>query len=200
MITGFRFANGGAQEFFGITPDLATFGKGLANGYPLSAITGRADIMKYMEEVFFSFTFGGETLSLIAALTVLKKLEKDDILGKIREKGDYLFGNLKDLIAKSNLSDIFSVSGYPVWSSFRYEETEWSNIWEMKTLYLQEMFSRGIFIIGTHNLSYSHSEEDIDHLLSSYKHFFELVNRIRFGESIQSHISGKTLEPLFKLR
>ena len=58
-ITGFRFANGGAQELFGVTPDLATFGKGLANGYPLSAIAGRSDIMKLMEEIFFSFTFGG---------------------------------------------------------------------------------------------------------------------------------------------
>ena len=68
MITGFRFARGGAQELFGITPDLSTLGKGLANGYPLSAITGRADVMKLMEEVFFSFTMGGETLSLAAAL------------------------------------------------------------------------------------------------------------------------------------
>ena len=62
-ITGFRFANGGAQAWFGVTPDLASFGKGLANGYPVSAIAGRRDVMKLMEEVFFSFTFGGETLS-----------------------------------------------------------------------------------------------------------------------------------------
>lgn len=67
MITGFRFAPGGAQELFGVVPDLATFGKGMANGYPLSAIAGRAEIMDWMEEVFFSFTFGGETLSLAAA-------------------------------------------------------------------------------------------------------------------------------------
>src|SRR2546426_4552885 len=61
-ITGFRFAKGGAQEYFGVTPDLATFGKGMANGYPLAAVAGRAEFMHLMEEVFFSFTFGGETL------------------------------------------------------------------------------------------------------------------------------------------
>lgn len=61
-ITGFRYANGGAQQLFGVTPDLATFGKGLANGYPVSAVAGRADVMQLMEEIFFSFTFGGETL------------------------------------------------------------------------------------------------------------------------------------------
>jgi glutamate-1-semialdehyde 2,1-aminomutase len=66
-ITGFRYANGGAQQLFGVTPDLATFGKGLANGYPVSAVAGRREIMKLMEEIFFSFTFGGEALSLAAA-------------------------------------------------------------------------------------------------------------------------------------
>ena len=74
-ITGFRFANGGAQELFGVTPDLATFGKGVANGYPLSAVRGRADVMQLMEEIFFSFTFGGETLSLAAALATMTKLQ-----------------------------------------------------------------------------------------------------------------------------
>ena len=66
-ITGFRYALGGAQEKFGVTPDLATFGKALANGFPLSAVAGRKDIMMEMEHVFFSFTMGGETLSLAAA-------------------------------------------------------------------------------------------------------------------------------------
>ncbi|MCH3857695.1 aminotransferase class III-fold pyridoxal phosphate-dependent enzyme, partial [Campylobacter jejuni] len=52
-ITGFRYHNGGAQALFGVTPDLATFGKGLANGYPVSAVAGRADVMRLMEEAFF---------------------------------------------------------------------------------------------------------------------------------------------------
>src|SRR2546422_4445450 len=60
IVTGFRFGLGGAQEYFGVTPDLACFGKGMANGLPISAIVGRADVMKLFEEVFFSFTFGGE--------------------------------------------------------------------------------------------------------------------------------------------
>ncbi|MBP0533153.1 aminotransferase class III-fold pyridoxal phosphate-dependent enzyme, partial [Mycobacterium tuberculosis] len=78
-ITGFRYANGGAQQLFGVTPDLATFGKGLANGYPVSAVAGRADVMQLMEEIFFSFTFGGETLSLAAALATMRKLERDPV-------------------------------------------------------------------------------------------------------------------------
>ena len=80
MITGFRFSNGGAQELFGATPDLATFGKGLANGFPLSAVTGKKEIMMLMEEVFFSFTYGGETLSLAAALATMQKLERGSVI------------------------------------------------------------------------------------------------------------------------
>ncbi len=66
-ITGFRYATGGAQQEFGVTPDLATFGKGIANGYPLSALVGKSEYMKVVEDIFFSGTFGGETLSLAAA-------------------------------------------------------------------------------------------------------------------------------------
>ena len=72
-ITGFRFSKGGAQQQFGVTPDLSTFGKGLANGYPLSAVVGKKEIMSEMKEIFFSGTFGGELLSLAAAKVVLKK-------------------------------------------------------------------------------------------------------------------------------
>ena len=70
IVTGFRVAIGGAQQLSGVIPDLACFGKAMANGFPLSAIVGRADVMRWFEKVFFSFTFGGEAVSL-AAIAVL---------------------------------------------------------------------------------------------------------------------------------
>ncbi|MEZ5791965.1 MAG: aminotransferase class III-fold pyridoxal phosphate-dependent enzyme [Nitratireductor sp.] len=70
---------GGAQELFGVTPDLACFGKGLANGYPLAVVAGRSDIMAEFEEVFFSFTMGGETLSLAAAKASMTKFRDHKI-------------------------------------------------------------------------------------------------------------------------
>ena len=77
-ITGFRFGKGGAQELFGVTPDLSTFGKGMANGFPLSAVVGRRDIMMEMEQIFFSGTFGGELLSLASAKYTLSSMVKKD--------------------------------------------------------------------------------------------------------------------------
>ena len=87
-ITGFRYGNGGAQALFGVTPDLATFGKGLANGYPVSAVAGRRDVMMLMEEIFFSFTFGGEALSLAAARATLCRLRDEPVCERIAAKGD----------------------------------------------------------------------------------------------------------------
>ena len=86
-ITGFRYANGGAQQLFGVVPDLTTLGKGMANGYPLSAVAGRTDVMKEMEEVLFSFTMGGETLSLAAAVATMRKLEREPVIDRMATTG-----------------------------------------------------------------------------------------------------------------
>ena len=75
IITGFRWSIGGAQAHYGVTPDLACFGKAMGNGMPISAVVGRADIMRLMEDIFYSGTFGGETLSLAAAIATIDKIE-----------------------------------------------------------------------------------------------------------------------------
>lgn len=115
-VTGFRFAKGGAQEYFGVIPDLATFGKGLSNGYPLSAIAGKSEIMKLMEEIFFSFTFGGETLALAAAWATLNKLEQEPVIETIEKQGSKVMQGVQTLIDKYELSPSLSISGHPSWS------------------------------------------------------------------------------------
>src|SRR5690606_26907203 len=110
-ITGFRLDLGGAQKLFGVTPDLSTFGKGLANGYPLSAVVGRSDVMKEMEEVFFSFTFGGETLSLAAARATLKKLRREPVLESIHATGAEVMRIVAERIAEHDLSRYLQTAG-----------------------------------------------------------------------------------------
>src|SRR5215203_133357 len=199
-ITGFRYANGGAQEFFGVTPDLATFGKGLANGYPVSAIAGKAEIMKLMEEIFFSFTFGGETLSLAAAYAVLNKLQREPVIKTLFETGEKVISRLNQLIIEFKMEHIFIVTGYPVWSFFIIKDTEQFNSWELKTLLLQEMFANGVFTIGTHNISYSHSEKDIEQLIDSYGKYFGKVKTALEKNSLKSVLLCEPLKPLFKVR
>ncbi|MEE9361881.1 MAG: aminotransferase class III-fold pyridoxal phosphate-dependent enzyme [Cellulophaga sp.] len=199
-VTGFRFSNGGAQEFFGVTPDLATFGKGIANGYPLSAVVGKKEIMGFMEEVFFSFTFGGETLSLAAANATLKKLKSEPIVTSIFEKGNYLIEELNKLIREFGFEDFVSIQGYPCWSFFVMKPTGWATSEQLKTLYMQEMFMHNIFILGTHNLSYSHSIENIDSLIKVYQLFFEKLKGIQEKNNMEQVLKVTPLTPLFKVR
>lgn len=198
-ITGFRYANGGAQELFGVVPDLATFGKGLANGYPVSAVAGRADVMKQMEEVFFSFTFGGEALSLAAAKATLLKLKREPVLASIAERGRELIAGLREIITAHGLHEVFSVTGHPSWTFMNIAPSS-APVFEIKTLLLQELFQRGILTIGTHNLSYAHSQADIRALLASYDDSLKVVQDALKSGDIRGKLRCEPLQPLFKVR
>ena len=199
-ITGFRFANGGAQEMFGVTPDLATFGKGLANGYPVSAVTGRADVMKLMEEVFFSFTFGGETLSLAAAKATLDKLRGGPVLANMRKTGEQAIAGIEALIAKHGLADMLSVSGDATWSFLNFRDTANYTLWELKTLYMQEIFERGVLAYGTQNISAAHGPAEIAALLAAYDGAFAALAEADANRTLAQVLRCKPLEPLFKVR
>lgn len=199
-ITGFRFALGGAQEFFDVTPDLATFGKGLANGYPLSAIVGRADIMRLMEEVFFSSTFGGETLSLAAAKATLAKLEREDVLPRIAKKGESLIVGVESLIERHDMADLISISGHPSWSFLTFKETPSVDSWSIKSLFLQEIFESGFLTFGTHNISFAHTDEQVAGLLDAYNRIFPLLRKAIKGGDLTSYLRCEPIQPLFRVR
>ncbi|MEK4228435.1 aminotransferase class III-fold pyridoxal phosphate-dependent enzyme [Solibacillus sp. FSL H8-0538] len=200
MITGFRFANGGAQEYFGTIPDLATFGKGLTNGFPLSAITGKKEIMILMEEVFYSFTFGGETLSLAAALATMNKLQREPVLEAIKQKGIKVIETVSKIIDQYKLTDVLSVSGHPSWSFLNIKDTEHYSSYEIKTFYMQEMFKRGILAYGTHNISYAHSEADLNQLFTAYDEILEKLALYLESNSLLKYLDCEPLVPLFKVR
>jgi glutamate-1-semialdehyde 2,1-aminomutase len=199
-ITGFRYANGGAQELLGVTPDLATFGKGLANGYPVSAVAGRADLMKLMEEVFFSFTFGGETLSLAASLATMDKLVREDVTGHLRRLGEGLMAGVRERIERHRVAELLKVSGHPSWSFLLMQDVPGCPQLHTKTLFMQEMFQRGILAFGTHNLTFAHTSADIEALLDAYDEVFPLLRAGALEGRMNELLRCKPLEPLFKIR
>ncbi|MFZ5632097.1 MAG: aminotransferase class III-fold pyridoxal phosphate-dependent enzyme [Bacillota bacterium] len=199
-ITGFRYANGGAQEYFDVIPDLATFGKGLANGYPVSAVAGRADIMRLMEEVFYSFTFGGEALSLAAALATMNKLQREPVIENMKSQGEKVMAGVRKLIGQHEAGHIFSLSGHPAWSFLTIKDVPPYTQWQIKTLFLQEMFARGILTLGTHNMSYSHSDSDVGRLLNVYGKVFPIIKDAVDNRSLENILRCRPLEPLFKIR
>ncbi len=200
IVTGFRVSLGGAQELFDVTPDLSTLGKGMANGYPLSAVVGSNEVMQKVEDIFFSGTFGGETLSLAAASAVLDKYKKSNVIEHLNEVGLYLLDQLNKLIDNSNLNEIFWTSGHPAWGFLHIKEQEKYNTFEIKTFFLQEVFKRGILTLGSHNLSFSHSKKDVDQLLKVYAEVLPIIGQHIKNQTLLENIQGDILEPLFKVR
>lgn len=199
-ITGFRYANGGAQELFGVTPDLATFGKGIANGYPVSAVAGRADVMKEMEEVFFSSTFGGETLSLAAALATMNKLTREPVIETMTQRGQQIQEGLRARIKSHGVGEFMGVEGHPTWSFVTIKDHGTSTSWQIKTLFFQEVFARGVLTNGSHNLSYSHSEDDVKKLMAVYDEVLPILKEAVLEGQLETKLVCKPLEPLFKVR
>ncbi len=202
MITGFRFALGGAQALFSVTPDLATFGKGMANGYPVSAIVGKADIMDCMEGIFFSATFAGETLSLAAAKATLNKLTRHqpDILTHIQQQGQRLQKGLQAILQSLHHPPWLEMCGHPTWSFLLIHDAKPYSSWQLKSLFLQEMHLRGILLNGGHNLNFSHQSKDIDSLLTAYSEVLPLLADTIKKHNFATRFHGRVLEPLFRVR
>ena len=199
-ITGFRFSRGGAQELFGVIPDLSTFGKGMANGFPLSAVVGRRDVMMEMEEIFFSGTFGGELLSLAASKVVLEKHQNQDLCADLRKLGDLLATQLELLIDDLNLSSVLKLSGHPTWKFLNWSPTDDFDVAQIRTYFQQEMYKLGVLIIATHNISLAMDERIVSKVLKSYELVLnQIKNAIEVGD-LESRLLVAPLQPLFKVR
>jgi glutamate-1-semialdehyde aminotransferase len=111
IVTGFRTDMGGAQARYGVVPDLACFGKGMANGMPLAALTGSRHLMEMMADVFVSGTFGGETLSLAASIATLRKLKRTDAVRRMHDTGAKLKAEAQRIIERHDLQATLSMIG-----------------------------------------------------------------------------------------
>ncbi|MGA9196817.1 MAG: aminotransferase class III-fold pyridoxal phosphate-dependent enzyme, partial [Pseudolabrys sp.] len=146
IVTGFRWAIGGAQARYGVAPDLACFGKAMGNGMPISAVVGRADIMRLMEDIFYSGTFGGETLSLAAAIATIDKIEREAVIDRLWATGGELMTQVKARIAAAGLSDALGLVGTPPWAILTFKDRPKASKEAIKTLFLREMIAAGVLI------------------------------------------------------
>ncbi|PAJ72199.1 aspartate aminotransferase family protein [Pseudoalteromonas sp. NBT06-2] len=200
IITGFRFNMGGAQSLFNVTPDLATFGKGMANGLPLSALVGKKEIMTKMDDIFFSGTFGGETLSLAAANACIDTMIEQNFISELKVKGDYLLNKLNLLINKHDASHFSYTSGYPAWSFFHLKDYKNYTSNQLRTYFIQQMSKYGILIQSSHNLNHAHTLADIDKLLNCYDLVISELKTHINEQTLEAAFEGLQLEPIFKVR
>jgi glutamate-1-semialdehyde 2,1-aminomutase len=199
-ITGFRLSAGGAQELFKVTPDLSTFGKGIANGMPLSAIVGRRDIMTEMEKVFFSGTFGGELLSLAAANYVIDKVRSGEVVEQLESIGGQLAMKLDEIIQSNGLAETLSLSGHNSWKFLNWRDSNGYTQSEIKTYFMQEMFDAGVLVLSSHNVSLAHKRKEIEKILNSYEIALGNLRRVFDSGKLRENLRVEPLEPLFKVR
>jgi glutamate-1-semialdehyde 2,1-aminomutase len=200
MWTGFRFALGGAQEAFGVTADLACFSKAIANGMPISVLTGRRDVMTLLDQdVFFFTTFGGEALSLAAAAATIRELRDRRVPEQLARQGRKLREGYNAIAAEVGAGWTRAV-GFDCRSLVTFEAPEGSgtNPLEMKSLVQQELFKRGVLWGGFHNLSFSHSDADVEHTLAAYREVLPLLRAAVESRSVRAELRGEPVVPVFR--
>lgn len=161
MVTGGRFPGGSAGTYFGVEPDLATFGKGIANGFPLAAVVGRSSHMALFgadTSCFFSTTFGGETSALAACHETLRLLLSDDVIGRIMWDCGLLLMTGYNAIAKE-LGIETSCVGYPGRTMFLFPSAA------HKSLFWQECVKREVLFGYAQFISLAHTPRIIENTL-----------------------------------
>jgi len=197
MWTGFRIALGGAQEYFEVKADLACYSKAVANGMPVSFLTGKAEIMQLLEkDVFFFTTFGGETLSLAATKATIEFMVKHNVHEQIAKQGQKLKDGYNKIVEELEIPFTKCI-GYPCRTMITFDPMV-GNALEMKSLLQQEMIKRGILWNGFHNVSFSHSDEDVEYTVNVYKEALQLLKHAVNEKAVSRYLKGEPVEPVFR--
>jgi len=193
VITGFRFANGGAQELLKIQADITVFGKGIANGMPLAAITGKRKYMKKFNDIFYSTTYGGETLSLAASMAVINEIKTKPVIKHCWKLGEDLISKFNKLTNEVGVK--IKMEGIPVRSSIVCRDINNNPSLLIKSLFYQEMIKRGILLgPGYVFLSYSHSQKDIKKTLEAVEKSLKIVKKAIDTKTVKKSLNGKIMK------
>ncbi len=200
ICVGFHLGLGGAQKIFGVTPDLACFGKAMGNGFPIACVVGRADIMQIFEEIFYSFTFAGEVASMAAAMKVLDILEHTDALARIEGNGRTLQQGLECLAQEAGLAGRIGTVGRPQWSLVKFRNPDGSDSGVLKNLFQQEAVKRGILLLATHNMTVAHDTAAIEQTLQVYAEVMKTLAGWLSAPHPERFLEGAMAQPVFKVR
>jgi len=197
IITGFRLHVGGAQAYFSVTPDLSAFGKAMANGYPLSVLVGKKEILDAVEErVFISSTYGGEILSITAALKTIDILISRNVNDYILNLGGQLKDGLNALLTERKMNarcEGLSHKTFMVFGDMNGTPGEL-----IETAFRQECLYRGVFLGYGHFISYSHSVHDIHHSLEVAGEVLDIICRSIEKEQLPALLAGKVATRVFR--
>ncbi len=197
MWTGFRLAPGGAQQFFGVDADLATYSKAIANGMPLGVIAGRGEIMRLFDrDVFFFTTFGGEALSLAAAKATIAEIREKNVPARLHAQGRKIREAYNAIAAELSMP-YTRCSGMDCRTLVTFDASA-GNVLEVKSLLQQELFKRGILWGGSHNMSFSHTDADVAWTIEAYREALPVVRDAVASGNAARFLRGVPVDPVFR--
>ncbi|MBI2358466.1 MAG: aminotransferase class III-fold pyridoxal phosphate-dependent enzyme [Deltaproteobacteria bacterium] len=198
VITGFRFSVGGAQALFGVVPDLAAFGKAMGNGMPISALVGKGELMRVLNDAFYSFTFAGEAVSLAASLATICEIREKRVLDHIWRMGARLIDGYNRIVAELGLKRLTKCIGYPCWPKVVFNDGDGHASPLLETLFQQEIVKRGILTRPGMFVCYSHGPHDVDETISVYRLALQVLAEAVERDAVREHLEGDIIEPVIR--
>jgi glutamate-1-semialdehyde 2,1-aminomutase len=205
MITGFRWEFPGAGAYYGVEPDIACFGKAVANGFALSAIVGRGEIMQLggfsedRDRVFLlSTTHGAEGHALAAGMATIEVYRRDGVVEHLHRQGKRLREGISQLVARRGLSEQFFLSGRDCNLVFATCDADGERSQAFRTLFLQEMIERGI-LGPSFVVSFSHGDDEIDRTIEAVDSSLEIYARA-LEDGVDRYLQGRPVRPALRRR
>jgi len=178
--SGFRVSMGGAQKRFGVTPDIALFGKAMANGYPISAVAGKSEIMDVLKDgrVFISSTFFGNSLEQVASLKTIELLETHRMLEALEKKGEAFGRRINKLIEKSGIP--CTLTGIPWMPCFTFDRDPDKRYKVLRKEFFTCMIRQRVFMAPYHHcyIAFRHTEEDLNQVVVAVGQAFDRLKTL----------------------
>lgn len=205
MITGFKTEFPGSIKKYKVTPDLATWGKGIANGFSFCALTGKKEVMELggirnigQEKVFLvSTTHGGETHAMAAAMATIDEFENNNVIEHNHAIGKYANKVCQEIITKHDLNEYIEIAPSYWMPAFVFRGTEKEINLGFRTLAMQEMIKNGVLFQGIISPSYSHKYSDIDYFSEAFDRTLNIY-KSALDKGFQEFLKGEPTKPVFR--
>jgi glutamate-1-semialdehyde 2,1-aminomutase len=193
ITSGFRMNLGGIHLIYNVYPDIAIYGKALGNGFPISVVIGRKEVMEIAGNIFISSTFWTERIGFVAALATLKKMESHNVQKYLIHFGELINDGWKKMSVQHRLD--IRISGLPPLThiSFKVE-----NPLEAQTLYAQEMLEKGYLLGSSIYTTYAYSEKLIERFLFDSNSAFLKIRKAQESGDFKSYLKSRIIEPGFR--
>jgi glutamate-1-semialdehyde 2,1-aminomutase/spore coat polysaccharide biosynthesis protein SpsF len=198
IVTGFRYSTGGAQKLFNVTPDMTCLGKGMGNGFAISALAGSREVMRELDEVFFSMTYSGDTIGLAATKATITELMERPVIDYLWKTGERLHAGIESA-AKGAGVDL-RVSGNGPRGGISVFNAQGEEDLLLKSIFMAETVKRGVLFGGPVFISYSHTKGDIDKTIAASTEAIEVLAKAISSGDPKSFLEGKPVGVVFRKR